>query len=257
MKKLIAMAITICLAFSLAACGSTGQNTADSGETTQQAGQTPGNAEQIVVSQPESTEEVAAPQSDTNTSEERSGKKVLVTYFAYSENMGDTSGMGVDAITSASLNMRTVNAAGNLQVMAQEAAAVKNGDLFSIRVTEPYDPEYGKMVGVAQEDQRNGKQFTFVEEIEHFDDYEVIYIGVPVWWSKLPQPMVSFFEEYDFSGKTIIPFGIHLGSRFGSMIEQMKALEPNADIREGFTISADTDNDKVRAEFDAFLETVD
>ena len=102
-----------------------------------------------------------------------------------------------------------------------------------------------------------GKQFTFVDEIENFDEYEVIYIGVPVWWSKLPQPMVSFFESYDFSGKTIIPFGIHLGSRFGSMIDQMKELEPDATILDGFTISADTANDKVRTEFDAFLETVE
>ena len=68
--------------------------------------------------------------------------------------------------------------------------------------------------------------------------------------------MISFFESYDFSGKTIIPFGIHLGSRFGSMIDQIKELEPDANILDGFTVSADTDNDKVRSEFDAFLEAV-
>jgi flavodoxin len=257
MKKIILLILTVCLTFSLVACGSTAQKASgNSGETTQQAEQQTDNTEQSVSSQ-SNAEETAAPQSDVDSREDQAGKSVLVAYFAYSENMGDTSGMDVDAITSASLNRHTDNEFGNLQVMAQEAATVKDGDLFSIRVTDPYDPDYGTMVGIAQDDQRNGKQFTFVDEIENFDNYEVIYIGVPVWWSKLPQPMVSFFEEYDFSGKTIIPFGIHLGSRFGSMIDQMKELEPNATILDGFTISADTDNDKVRAEFDAFLETVD
>lgn len=243
MKKIILFVLTVCLAFSLAACGSTVQNTTNSSPVT---------AKQ--------TDEPAAAypsQADRENADAILDSKVLVAYFAYSENMGNTSGMEVDAITSASLNKRTRNSEGNLQVMAQEAAEVKGGDLFSIQITDPYDPDYNTMVGIAQKDQRDGKEFSFVNEIGNFSDYDTVYIGIPVWWGELPQPMVSFFEHYDFSGKTIIPFGIHLGSRFGSMIEQMKKLEPDAVFLDGFTIRADTDNDKVRAEFDAFLETVD
>lgn len=247
MKKIIVCVITVCLMLSLAACGSGNQKAPENaGGTAQQNTQ-----------QHHETAGADAAQSEKTGDTSNADKKVLVVYFAYSENMGDTSGMEVDAITSASLNQHTDNELGNLQIMAQEAAAVKNGDLFSIQITDPYDPDYGKMVGVAQEDQRNGKQFTFVEAIENFDDYDVVYIGVPVWWSKLPQPMVSFFEHYDFSGKTLVPFGIHLGSRFGSMIGQMKELEPDAVFLDGFTIRADTDNERVKVEFDAFLETVD
>lgn len=177
MKKLIVIMITACLVLSFAACGSSQQNTMGSNaETTQQTGQQSDNTEQAESSQA-NTEETAVPQSDAASREDQAGKRVLVAYFAYSENMGDTSGMGVDAITSASLNKHIDNEFGNLQVMAQEAAAVKGGDLFSIRVTDPYDPDYETMVGIAQEDQRNGKQFTFVEKIENFDEYEVIYIG--------------------------------------------------------------------------------
>lgn len=243
MKKIILLILAVCLTFSLAACGSSVQNTTNSSpdiekQTDEPAAADPSQAEEV---NPDAT----------------SDRKVLVAYFAYSENMGDTSGLEVDAITSASLNKRTSNSDGNLQVMAQEAAEVKGGDLFSIQITDPYDPDYNTMVGIAQKDQRDGKEFSFVNEIGNFSDYDTVYIGIPVWWGELPQPMVSFFEHYDFSGKTIIPFGIHLGSRFGSMIEQMKKLEPDAVFLDGFTIRADTDNDKVRAEFDAFLETVD
>ena len=53
--------------------------------------------------------------------------------------------------------------------MAQAAVEATGGDLFSITVTEPYDPEYNSMAGAAQEDQRNGKEFTFVCERENND----------------------------------------------------------------------------------------
>lgn len=201
-------------------------------------------------------QEGSLPNSETAANAD-TARNTLVAYFAYSENIGDTSGMDVDAVTSASLNKKTSNSDGNLQVMAQEAATLKNADLFSIRITESYDSDYSSMTGVAQQDQRNRKQFAFEEEIGNFDQYDTVYIGTPVWWGELPQPMVSFFESYDFSGKTIVPFGIHLGSRFGSMINQIKELEPEAIILDGFTISADTDNDRVKTEFDAFLETVE
>ncbi|MBQ7264932.1 MAG: flavodoxin [Firmicutes bacterium] len=140
--------------------------------------------------------------------------------------------------------------------MANEAAQINDGDVFSIKITEPYDSNYETMVGIAQRDQNENKHFDFLNDIENFDEYNVVYIGMPVWWGKLPQPMVSFFEKYDFSGKTIVPFGIHLGSHFGSMVEQIKELEPNAEIKDGFTVSADVDNEKVKADFSAYIRNL-
>ena len=245
MKKIITLTMAISLIFSLSACGGSSQG--ESSGRTETTRQTEQQAEE------NSTADIR--QSETGNTDSAGGNKVLVAYFAYNENIGDTSAMDVDAITSASLNAHTDNELGNLQVMAQEAATVKDADLFSIQITDPYDPDYETMVGIAKDDQGNGKQFSFVSEIENFEDYDTFYIGTPVWWGKLPQPMVSFFESYDFSGKTIIPFGIHLGSRFGSMVDQMKELEPDANILDGFTVSADTENSNVRSEFDEFLNS--
>ncbi|WP_420535845.1 flavodoxin [Brachyspira intermedia] len=59
-----------------------------------------------------------------------------------------------------------------------------------------------------------------------------------MWYYDLPMAMYSFFEEYDFSNKIIIPFSTHGGSRFSGTIEKIKQLEPNAKIvEEGLTIS--------------------
>ena len=83
-----------------------------------------------------------------------------------------------------------------------------------------------------------------------------MYIGTPVWWGELPQPMHVFFERYDFSGKTIVSFGIHHGSRFGKMVVQMNEYEPEATVLDGFTIDADTGNEDVKNEFSNYLSTL-
>lgn len=51
-------------------------------------------------------------------------------------------------------------------------------------------------------------------------------------------PLYTFFEEYDFSGKTIIPFNSHNGSRLSGTIDTIAELEPDADvIEDGFTVN--------------------
>ena len=73
---------------------------------------------------------------------------------------------------------------------------------------------------------------------EHLEQYDTIFVGYPNWWADLPMAVYSFFDEYDFSSKTIIPFNVHNGSRFSRTIETIQELEPNATvIEDGFTIS--------------------
>lgn len=156
--------------------------------------------------------------------------------------------MSVDAITSASVGP-TDNTEGNLQVMAQVIEENTGADVFHIVVSDPYDPEYNVMLDRAVEEIENNTLPALTESAENLEQYDVIYLGTPVWGGVLPQPVVTFLTENDLSGKTIIPFGIHLGSRFGRMLDQIEELCPEATLAEGFTISASTSNDDVRAEF--------
>ena len=133
---------------------------------------------------------------------------------------------------------------------------MKGADVFSIQVNEVYPPVFEDMTGIAKDDIANNKPFTFKNELKNLSDYDTIYIGVPVWWGELPQPVLVFFQQYDFSGKTIIPFGIHHGTGFGRMVNQMNEYEPNAVILDGFTIDADTANSEVRDKFDEFLSSL-
>ncbi|WKY42950.1 flavodoxin [Eubacteriaceae bacterium ES2] len=232
------------MVFTLAACGSS--QISNSGQA----------EESDVLEQTDNTNSEEALEA---SQENDSDSTVLVLYYDYSENMGDTSGMDVDAITSASLAGESPTGVdiGNLLVIADEIQNKTGSDIFSVRANETYDPSFGEMVDVAQDDQNNDKQFTFVEDIQDLSGYDTIYIGLPVWWSKIPQPMKVFLEQHDFSGKTLIPFGIHRGSRFGQMIGQLSELAPGATVVEdGYTVNATTANDEVRDEVDSWIQNM-
>ena len=75
--------------------------------------------------------------------------------------------------------------------------------------------------------------------ISNLKDYDIVFVSFPNWWYDMPMPLYSFFDEYDFGGKTVIPFCTHGGSRFSSAIETIRTLEPKATVLDGRTISRD------------------
>ena len=68
--------------------------------------------------------------------------------------------------------------------------------------------------------------------------YDRIFLGFPNWWYDMPMPIYSFLEEYDFSGKTIIPFVTSGGSGFSSAISTIEEMESGATVIEGISIGA-------------------
>ena len=247
MKRLTAVLLAGAMMLGLAACGSSQQASNNENQTSEATADTKTATQE---------EETNTAENTANADEEEASQvgqnNVLVAYFAYSENMGDTSGMSVDAITSASVGP-TNNTEGNLQVMAQVIQENTGADVFHIVVSDPYDPEYNTMLDRAVEEIENNTLPELKESIDNINQYDVIYLGMPVWAGALPQPVVTFLTENDLSGKTIIPFGIHLGSRFGRMLNQIEELCPDATLEEGFTINASTANDEVRTEFGEWL----
>ena len=83
-------------------------------------------------------------------------------------------------------------------------------------------------------DKTVGELFRIIPEVEDqevMEQYDVIFVGFPIWWYDLPMPVWSFLEEYDLSGKTIIPFFTHNGSSSGaSSISTVAELCPDSTI---------------------------
>lgn len=78
---------------------------------------------------------------------------------------------------------------------------------------------------------------------------DIVYIGYPIWWYTIPMVMETFFDTYDFSGVTIVPFNTHAGSRDGGTYETLKEREPNANVLDGLAVSGgSTGNEDTKTE---------
>ena len=107
---------------------------------------------------------------------------------------------------------------GNGQQMATWIAEETGGELFRIVPTESYGEDYNACADRAKNelDNKIRPELSTHIEADIMAQYDVIYIGFPVWWYDLPMPVWTFLEEYDLSGKTIIPFFSHNGSSNGA-----------------------------------------
>ena len=70
-------------------------------------------------------------------------------------------------------------------------------------------------------------------KVENMADYDVIFVGFPIWWYREPSIIDTFMEGYDFSGKTIVPFATSGGSGLGDSAKNMQALAKGAKVESG------------------------
>ncbi|MDE7279968.1 MAG: flavodoxin [Oscillospiraceae bacterium] len=217
MKKLASLILSAVLALSFSACRNSGTGVANDTSANQ--------------TQSESTSAENNTQSEISTSES-SDTNILIAYFTAAENSG------VDAVSSASYSMVNGEAVGRLRAIANMIQTKSGGELFSIQTSVVYPTDGGELIEYAADEQANDTRPELTSHIDDFEKYDVIFVGYPNWWADLPQVMYSFFDEYDFSGKTIIPFNVHNGSRLSRTVETIAELEPDAALEtNAFTIS--------------------
>ena len=127
---------------------------------------------------------------------------------------------------------------GNTQYMAYVIQEQTGADIFRIEPETPYPLDHETLVELAAEEQDTNARPAIQDKIPQIEDYDTIFVGYPIWWSDLPMILYTFFDTYDLSGKTIVPFGTHGGSGFADTIDTIIDLEPNATVlEEGLTIS--------------------
>ena len=125
---------------------------------------------------------------------------------------------------------------GNTRGIAREIQSQTGADLFEITLAEPYSNDYNTVLMEAQRDQYDKARPEIARHIDNMDKYDTILLGYPNWWASIPMPIASFLEEYDFSGKQIIPFCSHGGGRFGQSLTAIAKLAPDANMGEGLSV---------------------
>ena len=158
--------------------------------------------------------------SPTVTAETEHHDNVLITYFS---RAGENYNVGVVE-------------RGNTDLLAEIVAEETGGELFCIETVKEYPTAYDEMLTIATEERTNKERPELKTSIENFDNYDVIFVGYPIWWGDMPMAMYTFFESYDWNGKTVIPFNTHEGSGQANTVTTIKGICEGADVMSGFSV---------------------
>ncbi len=125
---------------------------------------------------------------------------------------------------------------GNTRVIANQIHESVGGDTFEILTVDPYPSDYDAVVEQARNELREGYRPKLKTKIENMGQYSVVFVGYPNWWGTIPMPVATFLSEYDFSGKTIVPFCTNEGSGLGRSVADIKELCPRSAILDGLAV---------------------
>lgn len=154
-------------------------------------------------------ETTTSDESNNKTQLDTAKKNILVAYFSHS---------------------------GNTQVIANQIHESVGGSIFKITTVVPYSTDYDTVVDKAKQEQKDNYRPKLATKVENMNSYDVIFVGYPDWWGTMPMAVFTFLEEYNFSGKTIIPFCTHEGSGLGRSVTDIKKLCPKSTILDGLAI---------------------
>lgn len=187
-------------------------------------------------------EEETAQRKRSNTGTEAGTGDILIAYFTWADNtvveeeeaaieaalshyesVGDSASSEADAVSSAS-----ILPPGNAARIAEWIQEEVGGDLFSIRVEDPYPSDYDVCMERASEELAEDARPELAAHVEDMDAYSTVFLGFPNWWYTMPMAVHSFLEEYNFEDKTIIPFVTHGTGGLSRCIEDLEAALPES-----------------------------
>ncbi len=218
MKKIMAIFLSAIFTLSLTACGSN-QGSGTDAEIT-----------------PTETDNISASENNTDSvgtaDDAVTNENILIVYFTVPETDG------VDTVSGASRVAVDGEVLGNCQYIAQLIRQETGGEMFRIETVQEYPGTHDPLLEFAYNEKADNARPELATHIENLDSYDTVFLGYPNWNADLPMPLYTFLEEYDLSGKTIIPFTTHGGSGFSRTIQTIEELQPDATVVEdGLSIS--------------------
>ena len=133
-------------------------------------------------------------------------KKILVTYFSHS---------------------------GNTREIARQIQEATGADTYEIVPVDVYPTDYDAVVAQAKKELNANHRPALKSTGPDPAAYDVLFVGSPNWWSTIAPPVMTFLSAHDLTGKTLVPFITHEGSRLGKSVQDMKRLSPGATVLAG------------------------
>ena len=143
------------------------------------------------------------------------------------------------------------SASGTTAKVAKKMAEAIGADLFEIKPEKPYT---GADLNWQNKNSRSSVEMNdrssrpaIAVKVADMPQYDVVFVGFPVWWYREPSIIDTFMESYDFAGKTVIPFATSGGSGLGDSAANMQKLAKGAKVVNGKRFSGSASAEELKA----------
>jgi len=160
----------------------------------------------------------------TTLSGAKKDAKILVAYFSRADE---------------NYNVGVVEK-GNTQILAEFIAQELKADTFHIQTVTPYPKTYQTCIDFALDEQKKKAHPKLAGAVPNLKDYDIIFLGYPIWWGDVPMAVYTFLEGSDFAGKIIIPFYTHEGSGESGTAKRIQSACPKATVLKAFSMRGQT-----------------
>lgn len=223
MKKIAVVLLSLLMIIGLVACsGNANQSGQPSSEGTSSKESTSSAVESTSSEDAENMESTAPAESESETPATSQDSNILVAYFS---------------------------ATNTTEGVAEHIANGLNAELFEIVPEQPYtsaDLDWNDNDSRSTIEMNDPTARPAISgSVENMDQYDVVLIGYPIWWSEAPRIISTFLESYDFSGKTIVPFCTSGGSGIDSSAADLEQLTSGAQWLEGRRLNGSDSQEKI------------
>ncbi|MEX5286232.1 flavodoxin [Selenomonas sputigena] len=162
---------------------------------------------------------IAAYSLQGNFAKNTGGPRVLVAYFS---RAGENYGVGYVE-------------KGNTAILAEMIAEETGGDLFEIKTKNPYPESLKPTLDLARKEQKEGARPALDGQVRNLADYDVIFLGYPIWYSDMPMAVYSFLEQNKLEGKTIVPFSTSMSGDLSGNEKNIPLHAKGTNVLNGFS----------------------
>ena len=142
---------------------------------------------------------------------------------------------------------------GTTKTVAEEIQKQLGADIEVIEAVEPYTGNFQETMQRGQRERQSGQTPALKPLKKKIADYDVIFLGYPIWFGTYAMPIATLVKENDFAGKTVIPFCTFGSGGLNTSTEALRKALPKANIREGYGVRTARVK-AVEKELDRFLK---
>ena len=202
MKQRITTLLTVLLiGLTLTACGSSEPASApsvadnDKAAVQEKLDQSENKTETAALSDEDKQNETTEAPDEKPEAQTSDGTNILVAYFSRADE---------------NYSVGTIEV-GNTQILGEYITSEVGADSFHIETVTPYPAGYDECCDVAKQEQKDNARPQITGSVD-MSQYDIVFLGYPIWWSDMPMAVYTFMESYDWSDKVVIPFCTHEGS---------------------------------------------